>query len=89
MEAIASCVNQVIERTNLSEEGFHGPFVRDVNRMAFYLSCDGPHGFLNSLGVAGTDKDIGSLRCRLLCDGQPDALRTTQNNHPFVLETVS
>jgi hypothetical protein len=89
METIAGGKNQVIERTKLSEEGFHSPFVRRFNRLPLRFSTDAFNGFLNSFRTAGDDNDLGSLRCRLLGHCQTNPRRPTHHNHPLVLQTVS
>jgi hypothetical protein len=89
METIAGGKNQVIERTELCEEGFHSPFVRRFNRLPLRFSTDAFNGFLNSFGTAGGDNDLGSLRGRLLGDCQTNPRRPTHHNHPLVLQTVS
>src|ERR1700686_3608281 len=89
MQAVARGEYQMIESTELGKEGCNGSFVRDINCLPLRFSANGFNCLLNSFRTTGSDNNGCSLRCRLLGDLQTNSRRTTQHNHPLILQTVS
>jgi hypothetical protein len=78
----------MIECTELGEEGFDGPFVRDVNCVPLRSSTNRFNRFLNSFRTARGDDNARPLRCRLLGNRQTDSRRSAQHDHPLILQSI-